>query len=109
MPEKLSFLRSRPAQVMTVLLLAQACMIPVLAPAEKVLLSRPLSAVPHDLGGWKMQQESVIEPEIMELLRADDTLNRTYATDDGAFASLFVAFFKSQRAGVAPHSPKVCL
>jgi EpsI family protein len=110
MPEKLRFLNSRPAQLLTVLLSVQALMIGVLAPAEQAPLSRPLNEIPKDLNGWKMSSEGVMEPEIMELLRADDTLNRTYV-DSGqkVAANLFIAFFKSQRAGVAPHSPKVCL
>ena len=42
------------------------------------------------------------------MLRADDALNRTYVSQDQA-ATLFVAYFGSQRAGVNPHSPKNCL
>jgi EpsI family protein len=44
------------------------------------------------------------------VLRADDTLNRVYVDRSGnTTASLFIAFFKSQRYGQAPHSPKNCL
>jgi EpsI family protein len=108
-PERLKFLRSRPAQFLTVILIVQGCMIGVLAPAEQVPLSRPLAKIPTQLEQWRMYEESPIEPEIMELLKANDTLNRTYIAPDGTYANLFIAFFKSQRAGVAPHSPKVCL
>ena len=111
MPEPLRFLHSRAAQLLTLLLLVQASLIGFLAPAERVPLSRPLTEIPKVLNGWKMYGvEGVIEPEIMNLLKADDTLSRVYvdpATSD--YASLFIAFFKSQRAGAAPHSPKVCL
>ena len=110
MSERLGFLRSRPAQALTILLLAQATLIGVLAPAEKVPLGRPLNAIPRELNGWHMSAEGVVEPEIMEFLKADDTLNRTYIDPAaGVAANLFIAFFKSQRAGVTPHSPKVCL
>ena len=109
MPEKLNFLRSRPAQLLTVILIVQASMIGVLTPAEKVPLGRPLAEIPRQFDGWNMYQESPVEPEIMELLKADDTLNRTYVAPNGAFANLFIAFFKSQQASVAPHSPKVGL
>ena len=41
---------------------------------------------------------------------ADDTLTRTYGNPKFQMApSLFVAFFKTQRTGKAPHSPKNCL
>lgn len=56
-----------------------------------------------------MLKEGVIEKEVQEVLKADDTLTRTYAGPDSQTASLFIAFFRTQRAGVAPHSPKVCL
>jgi len=44
------------------------------------------------------------------VLKADDLLNRTYvnpATRSGV--NLFIAAFRSQRNGKAPHSPKNCL
>jgi EpsI family protein len=43
------------------------------------------------------------------VLRADDYVTRTYAASTEKSANLFVAFFKSQRAGQTPHSPKNCL
>lgn len=109
MSANFTFLRSRVVQLLTGLLLLEACMVPLLAPAESVPLSRPLAEIPRQLAGWSLAHESPVDAETMELLKADDTVNRTYRTADGAFASLFIAFFKSQRAGVAPHSPKVCL
>jgi EpsI family protein len=54
-------------------------------------------------------QEGVIEKEVLEVLKADDTLSRTYHGPETSVANLFIAFFRTQRAGVAPHSPKVCL
>jgi EpsI family protein len=109
MLEKFSFLRSRLSQSVTLVLVLQASMVSILAPAERVPLTRRLSEIPRSLGGWNLRQESAIDPEIQELLKADETLSRTYTSPEGAYANLFVAFFKSQRAGAAPHSPKVCL
>jgi EpsI family protein len=51
----------------------------------------------------------VTEPEIKDVLRADDYVTRTYAESQRKWANLFVAYFKSQRAGQTPHSPKNCL
>jgi EpsI family protein len=43
-------------------------------------------------------------------LKADDTLNRLYVSPSGTHeAYFFIAFFKTQRDGQAPHSPKNCL
>ena len=55
-----------------------------------------------------MVREVQVETEVQELLKADDTLSREYDGPQG-LVDLWVAFFRSQRAGVSPHSPKVCL
>ena len=46
--------------------------------------------------------------ETLDILKADDTLTRWYTAPEGG-ANLFVAFFKTQRQGQSPHSPKNCL
>jgi EpsI family protein len=77
---------------------------------ETIPVVSPLSMFPEQLGSWHMVQDAPIEKEVADILRADDTLNRLYANADksrGAF--LFIAFFKTQRSGQAPHSPKNCL
>ena len=66
--------------------------------------------MPQTLGSWKLAQEGVVEPEIQEILKADDLLNRVYVdTSARSGANLFIAAFRSQRNGKAPHSPKNCL
>lgn len=69
----------------------------------------PLRALSRQIGDWRMTAEYDIDEETRQFLKADDTLNRFYADGSSKPLSLFVAFFKSQRAGVTPHSPKVCL
>jgi EpsI family protein len=72
--------------------------------------SRPLSQVPHQFSSWNMVQESFVDKETQDVLKADDTLNRTYKNaSTAAQASLFVASFQTQRNGKTPHSPKNCL
>jgi EpsI family protein len=57
-----------------------------------------------------MAREEVMDPEIQAVLRADDAVSRVYFDSaHGGSASLFVAYFKSQRTGQAPHSPKNCM
>ncbi len=56
-----------------------------------------------------MVREGVIDQDERDVLRADDYLTRQYAAPGGKTASLFVAYFRSQRAGQTPHSPKNCL
>jgi len=70
----------------------------------------PLDLFPKNLAGWQMYRESRVEPEVQEVLKADDLLSREYRNPAGtAGAYLFIAFFKTQREGQAPHSPKNCL
>lgn len=71
---------------------------------------KPLSQISRAAGNWSMTKEWQIEPEVLAVLKADDTLSRHYVQGgDPAGVGLYIAFFRSQRAGVAPHSPKNCL
>jgi EpsI family protein len=56
-----------------------------------------------------MVHELVMDAETKNVLRADDYLSRDYARSPGEVVNLFVAYFKSQRSGQTPHSPKNCL
>ena len=56
-----------------------------------------------------MIRQGVMEPEVKEVLRADEYITRDYAAPTDQAANLFVAYFKSQRSGQTPHSPKNCL
>ena len=69
----------------------------------------PLKDVPPVLGNWLKFQDGVIDQETLDVLKADDTLNREYIRNNGEQAMLFVAMFKSQRNGKTPQSPKNCL
>ena len=100
----------RPTLVLSALFLVQGAAFYGLARrTERIPQSRPLSGLPTSIGEWRMLREGVIEPEEKEVLRADDYLTRQYAASPGKSASLFVAYFQSQRAGQTPHSPKNCL
>jgi EpsI family protein len=71
---------------------------------------RPLAELAQSAGDWRVNKEWPINPEVQEVLKADDTISRDYVNErENSLANVFVAFFKSQRAGVAPHSPKNCL
>ncbi len=101
---------NRPAMVLSVLLVAQAGIFYGFSRGEQPPVYRPLDEFPTTLGSWRMVQQGVMEQEVKDILRADDYITRFYA-DAGSrkYANLFVAFFKSQRAGQTPHSPKNCL
>jgi EpsI family protein len=104
------FLNSTPARVVTVFLIIQTALLYSSIRPEYIPTSRPLDQVPHQFNSWIMTQESQVDAETQEVLKADDTLNRVYRNvSTGADVSLFVASFRTQRNGKAPHSPKNCM
>lgn len=104
------FLKSTPARLLTAVLVLQIAGLVAVSRREAVPMSRPLAEFPAQLGAWSLVQEGAVDQETRDVLRADDILTRAYADPaQGRGASLFVAYFKSQRAGQAPHSPKNCL
>ncbi len=113
----LKFLKSPAARVVTVLLVIQAAVLYSAVRPEIIPASRPLEGMPTTLGSWHLVQTGVIEQDVLDVLKADDILNRVYCNSDSPdcmktgvnAASLFVAGFRTQRTGKAPHSPKNCL
>jgi EpsI family protein len=103
-----SFLRSRYIQILTLVLVVQAALFYTASHGEGTPLPLPLSGMPARVGDWKLAQEGVVDDETKAVLRADDLLTRWYVGPEGG-ANLFIAYFKTQRAGQSPHSPKNCL
>ncbi len=105
-----AFLRNRNARILTAVLLLETAGLWAVSRGENTPALQPLSGFPVEIGGWRSVQEGTLDEATMEVLRADDVLSRTYAESSGHRpANLFIAYFKSQRAGQAPHSPKNCL
>ncbi len=102
--------RSGAAKVVTVILVAQAALL-FSAIRPEAIPSTPLlgTAMPRSLGTWQFGFDGVIEQEVLDVLQADDVLDRWYVSPQGVQANLYIAAFRSQRNGKAPHSPKNCL
>ena len=74
------------------------------------ILGVKLDQLPSQAPGWLMLAQYPIEPEVQKVLLADDTLSRVYQdTSTSSQVSFFVAYFRTQTTGVAPHSPRNCL
>ena len=104
-----NFLSGTPAKILTVILIAQGALFYGLSRGEPDPVARPLVAFPSQAGDWRMVREIPMDQDVKATLRADDYLTRDYVGPGGLVVNLFVAFFKSQRAGQTPHSPKNCL
>ena len=110
MSESLRFLRHPAVLLLTLLLVGQAFANYLLPKSEHAPTAPQMKLFPTSLGSWKMVADYPIEDEVQKVLRADDTLNRLYVSPASpASLNLFMAYFRSQKTGVAPHSPKNCL
>ena len=95
---------------MSIVLLAQAGIFYGFSRQEQVPLHKPLQDFSLNSPLWTTQQDMPLDKETLEVLQADDILSRVYKNNDtGVFATLFVAYFQTQRTGKTPHSPKNCL
>jgi EpsI family protein len=99
----------KPALIVTLVLFTQAGVFYGFARSEKTPDYRPFNTFPEQLNGWKLAQKGVITDDVKTVLRGDDYISAWYSDSSDRIADLFVAFFKSQRYGQAPHSPKNCL
>ena len=105
-----SLLKSKSARILTVVLLAQAALFYGLSRAETIPAHRPLAQFSLDDPNWRMTEDVQLDKETLDVLKADDILSRVYTNqNNGAVATLFVAYFETQRTGKTPHSPKNCL
>jgi EpsI family protein len=107
----MNLLRHKYVRLLTIILLVQgAAFYAIAMRPEAVAPVGPLTLFPNEFPGWYLRREARIEPDIQEILKADDLLSREYVNTAGTEgAYLFIAFFKTQRDGQAPHSPKNCL
>ena len=103
-----SLLQSRFVYGLTLVLVVQAGLFYSASHGEIAPQARPLRGFPVEVGGWRLLQEGVIDQETQDVLKADDILTREYGSTEGG-ANLFVAYFRTQKKGQAPHSPKNCL
>ncbi len=68
----------------------------------------PLANLPMTIGPWQGHEAAPLDRETLAVLGADDYVNRWYQAQGGA-ATLFIAYYASQRQGDAIHSPMNCL
>ena len=104
------FWQSKSVRVLSTVLILQAALFYGFSRAEHVPPHKSLMEFTLPSDTWKMSQELEMDKESLAVLNADDILSRVYVDEkDGQMATLFVAYFSTQRTGKAPHSPKNCL
>ncbi|HMF74471.1 MAG TPA: EpsI family protein [Bryobacteraceae bacterium] len=106
----MNVLHSKSVRILSLVLLAQAGVFYGFQRREVVPMRQPLAGLSLDQTAWKNVQEMQIDQETLDVLKADDILSRVYQNrTNGQVATLFIAYFETQRTGKAPHSPKNCL
>ena len=63
---------------------------------------------PSSIGDWR-GRSSTMEPQVEHFLGLTDYILTDYARPDGRWVNFYVAYYASQRKGVSPHSPAVCI
>ena len=67
---------NRPAVILSAILLTQTAVFYGFSRGEQAPAYRPLEQFPATLGSWHMVQQGVMEPEVKDVLRADDYITR---------------------------------
>lgn len=67
------------------------------------------AAFPIDFDGWHGVPDPPMAQSVLDILKADDYLTRTYSGPQRETAGLYIGYWKSQRQGDAIHSPLNCL
>lgn len=103
--------RSTPRFMATALLVAAAAILLQARTHSEVFPPRlPLKQFPVQMGTWS-GTDVAIDQEILDILGPGDFLLRVYQNQEKPrdYVNLFIAYFRSQRAGDTIHSPQHCL
>ena len=76
----LKFLQSRTARAASALILFQGVLLYSANRSESLPAARPLSEMPKMLGSWGFVEEGLVDDDTRSVLKADDLLNRIYAS-----------------------------
>lgn len=80
------------------------------APTSAHIEREPLVLFPRALGDWSAGPPQRLEPNVEEILAADDYYNSAFsAQEEAAPVDLFIAWYRSQTDGSGIHSPEVCI
>lgn len=99
---------SRELLVSVVILIAAGLLLRSVSQGEEVPLRKSLADFPLRIDQWSGTEEG-LETKILNVLRVDDYMMRQYRDGQGPPLGLYVGYYKSQRGGIAYHSPKNCL
>src|ERR1700687_1501124 len=77
---------------------------------EAVPLRKSLDTFPVAVGDWHVQTAASLDPEVITLLKVNDSVLQRYVDGGGRGVWLYVAYWATQRKGGAQiQSPQNCL
>lgn len=92
--------------------IALAASVVVISSIEKRAEIIPARALfpefPTQIGGWQGEQ-TAMEDTITKYLGLTDYILADYKNDTSQSVNFYAAYYESQRKGVSPHSPRVCI
>ncbi len=98
-----------PASIGLALMLLTGAAALTLSTREEILPERAQFATfPTQLGDWRGRTSS-LERQVEHFLGLTDYILTDYQSPSGRPVNLYVAYYASQRKGVSPHSPSVCI
>jgi exosortase D (VPLPA-CTERM-specific) len=98
-----------PLVVCFVLLAAAGLVTYFVSSRHEVLPDRNLFATfPSVLGEWH-GRTSALDVDVERALGLSDYIYSDYTKNDKRYVNLYVAYYASQRNGLSPHSPSVCI
>lgn len=106
----MNWLRRRSFWVASLLLGVQAAAFHLFSQNERAPKVLPLALLNLERGDWQLIREEPLDAATAEILHPDDHIYRVLTNARrGWAATVFIAYFKTQRTGHAPHTPRNCL
>lgn len=75
----------------------------------EVPMNKAFDQFPRVVSGWQMTQEFPMTENIQKVLKATDTLTRSYRSADGKTVDLYIGYHGGGKGSGEIHSPKHCL
>lgn len=92
-----------------VALAASVLLVSSIEKREEIIPPRAMfPAFPSQLGVWTGKQ-TAMEESITQFLGLTDYILSDYKDDKARSVNFYAAYYESQRKGVSPHSPRVCI
>lgn len=100
---------SKPLLTSIAIILASVLAVTVLGGRQEIIPARAkFVTFPTNINGWQAKEERM-DKSVETFLGVDDYLLADYKNPSRGSVNFYVAYYASQRKGVSPHSPQVCM